>query len=134
MSMIHSPVHGERMADDLPSAKRVAISRRSPKQTSLFDLEPPTGLRGLTVPEALDALATLNGGQVSSTEARETLVGFRILPSGHIGTCRLYRALADSGRFSKIGHGKYRLERPYRPKSELTSDQEEMLRRLRGGE
>ena len=133
MSMIHSPVHGERMADDLPSDKRVAISRR-PRQTTLFALEPPPGLRGMPLAEALDCVAVLSGNWVDSTEARKTLVRLGVLPDGHVGTCRLYRILRHSGRFAHLGHGRYELQQPYRPKSELTPDQEDLLRRLRGGE
>ena len=133
MSDSRSPRSEVRMADGSPSPKRTPISDR-PKQASLFDPgPPPCGLRSMPLAEAVDCLAALNGGRVESTEARRTLVDFRILPDDHRGVCRLYYVLADSGRFSKLGHGKNRLERPYQRKDALTQDQEELLRRLRGG-
>ena len=100
----------------------------------LFELEPPSGLRGMCLHEALDCLAVLNGGRVNATEARKTLVGFRVLPNDHAGANRMYRALRHSGRFTHAGHGRYVLERPYRPQTELAEDQERLLRRLRRGE
>ena len=73
--------------------------------------KPPPDLAGLSLEEALVALAEHNGGELSSYQARPTLVDAGLLHGdARQVSVKLYTALSGSKRFEQTGErGRYRL-------------------------
>ena len=89
-------------------------------------------LVGMAVEEAAVLIARRNNGTIRSTPARELMKEAGVLPKDGRASTRLYHSLSTSERFVSVGRGKYELDENYEPKPEASSDELEMLQRLRG--
>ena len=88
-------------------------------------------LAGMAVEEAAVLIARRNNGTIRSTPARELMKEAGVLPRDGRASTRLYHFLSTSERFLSVGRGLYDLDEDYEPKPEASSDELEMLERLR---